>query len=277
MNSSTSVELTGQPASSMAWLGAMADHLPVAATLAKAEFQARYKRAHLGLTWAVAVPLIQAAILGVVFAAVVKAPPNAGDSPYGLYVLSGVLVWSYFASVIGAGATAIVDGSGLTDKVWFPRGILALVPAMSNLVALAVSLGVLLIAAVVLGSGLGWHTLWLIPAAAGLVAFAATLSLALSALHVYFRDVRYLVQAGLMMWFYVTPIVYPLSILPHWLAAIVEINPVTGIVGLFRLALLGRAGPLALPLAVSMGALIVVLGLAISAHRRYDRLFADLL
>jgi ABC-type polysaccharide/polyol phosphate export permease len=93
---------------------------------------------------------------------------------------------------------------------------------------------------------------------------------------VYFRDVRYLVTAGLLLWFYVTPVIYPGSLLggaSRWL----ELNPMTGIVGLFQRAVVGPAIPIGRPLLVSVAATLILAAIGVAAHRRYDRLFVDLL
>src|SRR2546421_12865375 len=91
------------------------------AMLSRAEFHVRYKRASFGVAWAVGVPIVQAAVLTVVFERVVRTGTGAD---FGAYVLSGVLAWSYFSQTVTPGSTAIVEAASLTDKVWFPRAIL---------------------------------------------------------------------------------------------------------------------------------------------------------
>src|SRR5581483_3713588 len=161
-----------------------------------------------------------------------------------------------FALSVTAASTAIVDGSNLTDKVWFPRALLPIVPCLANLAGLCVSIAV--------------------PAVALLLAFTLALGLALSALHVYFRDVKFLVQAGLLVWFYVTPIAYAKSMLGG-LSRIVDFNPVTGIVALFQTAAVGAPAHWHRALLVSVVTTVVLGAVALEAQRRHDRLFVDLL
>jgi ABC-type polysaccharide/polyol phosphate export permease len=268
------LELDGRPVSRRAWLADVWAHRGVLGMLSRADFQVRYKRASLGLLWAVAVPVLQSVILAVVFAKVIRV---GNGRAFGAYVMSGVLAWSYFAGAVGAGATAIVDGTGLTDKVWFPRALLPLVPTLANAVGLLVSLVVLFVALPILGVGLTVRLFWLLPAVVLLITLAASLSLCLAALHVYFRDVRFLVQAGLLVWFYLTPIAYPRQLLGSRLGASLDFNPVTGVVVLFHQATVGGGGPMVRPLVVSVVVTIFLLVAAVEANRRHDRLFVDLL
>ena len=270
------LELGPEPQSRHDWLGEMWRHRAVMRVLARKDFHVRFKRASLGVLWALLVPALQATVLTVVFSHVVHVHHGL---PYGAFVLSGVLGWSYFTSTLPGGVTSIVDGTGLTDKVWFPRAILPLVPCLSGLVGLGISMVLLLIAAPILGAQLGVHVLLLIPACGLLVAITASMVLVGSALQVYFRDIRFIVSATLLVWLYATPIMYPqtaLGKLGPWL----DFNPMTGVVTLFHLAVLGQTASGASwhrPVAVSVAVTIVLLVIGVEAQRRHDRPFVDLL
>lgn len=267
--------LTASPVRLGEWVRDLWGHREVVVVMARKDFQVRYKRAVLGVLWAVLQPLLQALVMVAVFSRLLR---NVNDAPYsyGAFVLAGVLAWTYLVSTLSVASTSIVDGANLTEKVWFPRAILAIVPGLSNLVGLGAS-GLILIALMpLLGARYTSDLALLGPAVLLLLAFVTALGLCLSALHVYFRDVRYLVSASLLLWFYVTPVIYPGSLLGvagRWL----ELNPMTGIVGLFQRAIVGPAVPIGRPLLVSIFATVVLAGVGIAAQRRYDRLFVDLL
>ena len=127
-----------------------------------------------------------------------------------------------------------------------------------------------------LGVHYGVRLLLLVPGLLLLVSFTGALCLVVSALHVYFRDVRFLVQASLMVWMYVTPIVYPITLLHHH-AVVIEMNPLTGIVTIFHLAAIGSQGSWLFPVVVSVGATLILFVIGAEAQRRHDRLFVDLL
>ena len=150
-----------RPATFGAWIADVWRHRDVFAMLARKDFQTRYKRASFGVLWAVAVPLLQGVVLAVVFSRIARF--GAGMETYGAYVFSGILAFSYFSGTLSAGATAIVDGAGLTDKVWFPRVLLALVPPAANLVSLVISVLVLIAILPFLGGELDVTLLLFIP------------------------------------------------------------------------------------------------------------------
>jgi ABC-type polysaccharide/polyol phosphate export permease len=245
--------------------------------LARKQFHVRYKRAVFGVIWAVAVPAIQAVTLAVVFSHFVHT--HRGFS-YPAYVVAAVLGWGYFGQTLGTASTAIVDGSSLADKLWFPRALLVFSEALANLPGLIISIVLFFLLLPAFGVGFAPHMLLFIPAILLMVIFCTVLCLVLSALHVYFRDVRYLVQAALLVLFYITPVAYPQRSVGH-LGPVMDFNPLTGLVNLFHLAAVGRAdlwtSDLVRSIAVTLGATAILALAALEAHRRHDRLFVDLL
>ena len=190
--------------------------------------------------------------------------------------MSGIIAYSYFSTVLNAGVSSLVDGSSLTEKVWFPRILLAVVPVLSNILGLIVTSVVLLVAMPLAGVSYKPQLVLLIPGVLLLATFAAGLSLCVSALNVYYRDVKFLVQAALLVWMYITPIVYPVKILGH-LQFIAQANPLTGIVSLFHMATVGSRGPWLVPFIVAICVTSLLLLVGAEAQRRHDRLFVDLL
>ncbi|MFP5219531.1 MAG: ABC transporter permease [Actinomycetes bacterium] len=242
------------------------------ATLGRKSFFVQYRRASLGVLWAVGLPLVQAIVLAVVFSRVARF-----DVPdYTVFVLSGVVAFSFFQSTLSTGATAIVDNSGLSSKVYFPRAVLPLSQCVSGLFLLASSLVVLLVAALVLGAPVGLRTLLVVPGVLLLLLLTTSLVLVLSVVHVYLRDTKYLVQAASVGWLWLTPVVYPIDALGGALRVLVEVNPVTGPVQLFHAAFTTGAGSL-MPVWWSVGWVVALAAAAVLLHARYDRVLADLL
>lgn len=265
------LHLTAGPDPLGVWWRELWRHGPTLAMLTRKDFHTRYKRASLGILWAVAMPALQATIMAVVFSHVVKVG-NTAHFP--VYVISGVVAYTYASMALGPASTAIADGTSLAERVWFPRAILVVVPCLSSLVGLLTTMAVLVATIPAFGVSYGAHLLLLIPAAALLVVFVTALALVLAALHVYFRDVRFLVQAGLLVWIYLTPILYPQHLLGRF-RVVVTANPLTGIVGLFHLAALGSAGPSPADLSVTVATTVALLVVGAEVHRRCDRLFVD--
>jgi homopolymeric O-antigen transport system permease protein len=269
------LRLDNRPESLGRWLGGLWRYRGVLVALARKDFRVRYKRASLGILWSVAVPLFQTAVLVFIFSRVGNFGRGAAYS-YAGFVLAGMVPWLYVSSSLQSSTTSIVDASSLTDKVFFPRAVLPLVTPCANLVTLAISTVILLVALPIVGQGWAPHLLLLIPATVLLSAFTAAVGLALGGLYVYFRDLKFVVQAVILVWLYVTPIVYPASALKGagpWL----DFNPLTGIVGLFQRAAVDAPAPSTRALVVSVVTTIVVALVALVGHRRHDRLFVDLL
>ena len=265
--------LTATPDRIADWVADLRRHGEVLWVLTVKDFRTRYKRAAFGVTWALAVPALQAMIMAVVFAHVVK---TGGNQSFPVYVISGVVAFSYFSSTLPMACTAIVDGASLTDKVWFPRALLPIVPCLSNLLGLLVTAA--FIPALMPLFGVSYHLgmLLVVPALVLLLTFTLALALVLSSLHVYFRDVKFMVQASLLVWMYVTPIVYAQHLLGRY-AAVEDANPLTGIVTLMHMAFVGRQPQWFAPVCVSIGASLILLAVGAWAHARHDRLFVDLL
>ena len=265
------LDVGAEPRSRRAWFADLWAHREVLGVLARKDFQTRYKRASFGVLWAVAVPLIQGTVMSLVFSRVIKI--GAGGH-FSAYVMSGIMAWSYFSATLSASATSIVDGSSLADKVWFPRALLPMVPALANSVGLVISYAVLLVLVPVLGVGYHLRMLLLPIPMLLLIAWSIGLGLVLSALYVYFRDTRFLVQASLLVWLYVTPIVYKKELLGRP-GRFLDANPMTGVVTLFHMAVVGPQQNWTRPVIVTVCATLVLLLVGVEAHRRHERLFVD--
>ena len=238
--------------------------------LARKDFFVQYRRASFGVLWAVALPLVQAVVLAIVVPKLVRFDT---EGSYVTFVFGGMVVWSMFSSAIASGSGSIVDGQDLSTRVYFPRLVLPVETVLARLYAFLPGAALLVIVTFVTGSG-GPQILLLVPATLLATLLAVALSACLSALHVYFRDVRYLVQAAILAWFYLTPIIYPLSAigsLRRW----IEINPVTGVMELFRLATVGADPTWPTAVAWSLGWTLLFLVLGLAAHVRFDRIFVD--
>lgn len=240
--------------------------------LGRQEFQVRYRRARLGVLWAVGMPLLQAVVLAIIFGNIVRFKTSI---PYLTYVLTGLTAFSFFSGTVAAASTAIVDASGMASKIYFPRAVLPLIKVVSSTVGLGIGVVMMTTVALLQGVRPGLEILLVIPALLLLVLLTASLSLLLSALHVYFRDVRFVVQAALTLWFYATPVFYPVVILPRYVRLALQANPLVGIIELIRV---GFGAPDPGWQHSLLGTVVWVVLLCIAAawiHRRYDRVFSD--
>lgn len=240
--------------------------------LARKDFFVRYRRASFGIVWAVGLPLVQAVVLAVVLSRIARFD-TALDFP--VFVFAGVLPWTTFSAAVVAGSTSIVEGQAVATRIYFPRAALPLVAVMSSLYGFAPGLAILIAMAAIFGAPLGAHLLLLIPASLLLAALAAGFALLLAGLEVYFRDVRHIVGALTMPWFWASAVFYPLDRIGD-LARWIELNPAVGMIQLFR-ASLGGGGEWTRAALISVAWVAGLVAGAAVLHRRFDRVFVDLL
>ncbi|HEU5033454.1 MAG TPA: ABC transporter permease [Mycobacteriales bacterium] len=249
--------------------------------LARKDFVARYRRTSLGLLWALALPLVQAVVLAAVFTRVVhvgSAVRHAQGGPgfsYAVFVYAGIVGWSYFSSTMPAASTAVVDNSGLAGKIYFPRLMLPLLAVATGIYPLLISLGLLLGMALLLQHSVGPEFLLVLPATVLTVAVTAGFGVALSALHVYFRDVRFVVQAVMSVLFYATPVIYSLANVPSSVRLLLALGPMAGPVELFRMATVGADSAWPQAVAGGCGWFVVLGAIGVWLHSRFDRVFVD--
>jgi ABC-type polysaccharide/polyol phosphate export permease len=241
--------------------------------LSRKNFQVRYKRAALGVAWAVVQPLFQTALLSFVFLVVFPGTARKIDH-YPVFVLTGMLPWAYFAQSLGAATTAVVDNAGLVRKVSVPSVVFPLAAVGGVAQAFMASLGVMAIASVVVGRA-SWALLLLPVALVLQTALVTALGVLTCAFHVALRDVKYLVDAFVMAFFYATPVLYSLDRVPPHYRWLFAANPMEGILTLYRAATLGRSVAWS-GVVVSVVVTVVLGGLAVLAHRRRSGEFADL-
>jgi lipopolysaccharide transport system permease protein len=241
--------------------------------LARKEFFVRYRRASFGMVWAVGIPLVQAVVLAVVLHHFVRFK-TAGAYP--VFVFSGIVGWNFFSSGISTATGSIVDNREISTKIYFPRAVFPAMTVFSGVYGMALTVVLLIVFESAYGTVPGIRTLLLLPAMALAVALTVAVGLVLAALQVYFRDVKFVVQAALLGWFYLTPVFYPLNALGK-LRPLLRANPVTGLVELFRAGSVGADPGWVTSIWWSLGWTAALVAAAALLYRRFDRVFADLL
>lgn len=243
----------------------MRHHFFLLKELVKRDFQGRYAGSVLGFAWSLVQPLWQIVLFTFVFSTVMKVSPvGARTSHFAIFLCGGLLPWTALHEGVLRAATAITDNASLVKKLRFPSEILILAVVLAALLHQAVAAVVFVGALVVLGE-FSWHGLPLLLVAVPLqVGLMLGLGLVLSAVHVFFRDTAQLLGMFLNVWFYLTPIVYPLALVPGRIRGWLEWNPLTALVELYRQAFLGGA-PAAAALAPGAARLALVAVVLVSA------------
>ncbi len=265
------LELTGEITPIPQLLRDLVKHWRLLPVLAKQDFTSKYRSASLGLAWSVFLPLFQGAILAVVFTKIVRVHTAAA---YPVFVIAAMNTWSYFSSSFQTASTAIVDTGGLAGRIYFPRLLCAGMPAASGFPSYAISNVVLLILALAYGVGLHWSMLAL-PAVMLMTGVLASLFAAVvTMMHVYYRDVRYVVTALMIIWFYATPVIYPLSFVRN-LRPLLVANPATGLVEAARWSIFSNATSAGSAIAVTAGWFVAAVIVALFVYRKHERIAVD--
>jgi lipopolysaccharide transport system permease protein len=199
------------------------------------ELKARYRGSVLGVFWSFVNPLLRLLIFTFVFAVVLPGVRGAGLEPYPLFLLCGILPWTWFESALTEASTVLISGGNLIRKVLFPAEVLPIVTVLAGLVHFVLGMGVYLVVAVIYGLDMTWIDLVWLP---GLVAvqalFTIGLALPIAALTVHFRDIRDLLANLIQLWFYATPIIYALSEVPSPVQAALRLNPMTHLMMMYQ-------------------------------------------
>ncbi len=202
--------------------------------LAVKDFKVRYKSASLGFLWMLLNPVLQMIVLSIVFSLIVRF--NL-DVPYPLFLLCGLLPWNFFSVSQGAGAHSLVEESNLVKKVYFPREIIPISITLGHLINFVTAMILFLPFPLIICHSYSWNLLFLPIPIALLMLFTLSLTAIVTNLDVFYRDTRYIMDALVMVWFYATPVFYPLKTI-HDIAPKLEflfrINPMACIIEMFR-------------------------------------------
>jgi len=198
----------------------------------------RYRGSVLGFGWSLLYPLTAMLILTLVFSRVFVGVRN-----YPLYVIVGFLAWGFFSLSCVQAMDALLSGAPVLRKVYLPSALFPLAAVFANLVNLLLSILILPVVMWTVGASPGFHPAWLLFALVALLAFTTGLALTLAALNVFFHDVRYFFEAGLLIWFYATPIVYPAEAVPTRYASLLWLNPLYWLIEVLRAPLYEGTAP----------------------------------
>ena len=209
------------------------------------ELRARYMGSLLGGLWALATPLMLILIYMLVFSEVMRGKVGATGAPldYGLFLCTGILIWGYFSEVVTNCQTVFLEYSNLLKKMNFPRitlPVIVLATATFNFFLVAILFVVLLL---VVGRFPGPAMISFLPLLTIQQGLAVGLGILLGTLHVFFRDVGQAWTVGLTLWFWLTPIVYHIEIIPEKYRALVALNPLTPLFVSYQNIVLEAAWP----------------------------------
>ena len=241
------------------------------ALLTVRELKLRYQDTALGFLWSLIKPLLLGAVLYLALRRVIR----IDIEDYQLFLLSALFPWFWFQASILLATPAFANNGNLIKKVYFPRFVLPLSTVANNMVHFILSLPIVLIFVLIAGDRPGAAWLLGIPVLAAVqLALVMGIVLIVASFDVFFRDLEHLVEVLLNLWFYLTPILYPMSMVPNGLKPFILINPMTPIIESWREMFMDNSlpGPELLFSAAFAAAALVVGG---TVFRRLEGRFAD--
>ena len=236
--------------------------------------RARYQQSVLGWFWAVLQPTAQVAIYTVVFTLVVRI--DTGNIPYVIFSYVAMVPWTLLASSLTDMSNSLVDNMTLVNKIYFPREVLPVAALLARLIDFGVAAVLVVVLMVIYKVHVFPLGLLFLPVILGIqLILMLGIGLATAAANVFVRDIRSLMMLGLQLWFYASPIIYPVTAVPENLRPYYYLNPMNGIIEAYRDVLLRSQLPGSY-LIPSVMISIVVFILGYWFFKRVEFLFADI-
>ncbi|MEM9799197.1 MAG: ABC transporter permease [Planctomycetota bacterium] len=235
----------------------------------------RYKQTILGAAWAVLQPLLTMIVFTVFFGRLTKVPSDG--IPYPVFSYAALLPWTFFAAAITNAGNSLIANTDLLTKVYFPREILPISTVLAGLVDLGIASLLLFALLPIYGITPDWGIVMLPVAIALLVVLAVGLGMFLEAINVSYRDVKYALPFTVQLLLFITPVIYPTTVVPERFRSLMFLNPLSGIIETCRSALLPDRPIQWGQLGVSALVTAVVFVLGARYFHATERRFADII
>jgi homopolymeric O-antigen transport system permease protein len=240
------------------------------------EVKSRYKQSILGYFWVILNPLAQMLVMSFAFSIILRIPTNAGANiPYSIFLFVGLLPWLLFSNSLSSSTTSLVASSSLITKIYFPRTILVLSTIIAKIIDFLFAILVLVVYMIIYNIPITWNILWVIPIFFIQQIFTLGLSFFFAAANLLYRDIQYLLNMIILLWFYATPIIYPADIVPEKYKFVFQINPMAVIINAYRQVILGGGEPKYSSLIIGIIVSLIVLFIGFSYFKSREKIFAD--
>ncbi|MFA5532010.1 MAG: ABC transporter permease [Candidatus Shapirobacteria bacterium] len=240
------------------------------------EVKARYKQSVLGYFWVILNPLAQMLVMSFAFSIIMRVPTySAGNIPYSVFLFTALLPWTLFSTSLGSAAASLVGAGGLITKIYFPRTILVISTIIAKIIDFLFASSILIIYMIAYQIPITWNILWVVPIFLIQQIFTLGLSLFFSAANLLYRDIQYLLSMILLLWMYVTPVIYSADMIPAKYKIFFQINPMAVFINAYRQVILGNGPPKYSSLLVGLVVSTIVLFIGFSYFKSREKIFAD--
>lgn len=249
-------------------------HKELLRELTMREIKQRYKQSVLGYAWVILNPFFQMVVMAFVFSIVMRIP-NLGV-PYSIYLYAGLLPWTLFANSLVASSNALVGNAGLITKIYFPREVFVISAIAAKIVDFVLACSIFIVFMIYYQLPISWHILWVIPIFLIQQLFTYALSLILATANLFYRDIQYLLNLVILVWMYLTPVIYSTEIFPAKYRWIFQVNPMSVIINAYRQVILANAEPNYLSLSIALALSLVLLFIGYRFFKKLEGIFADI-
>lgn len=239
------------------------------------EIKVRYKQSLLGAVWAIIQPLFMMVIFTIIFSKFAKIPSDG--IPYPIFSYTALLPWTLFASSLNFAIPSLVNNANLVSKIYFPREIFPISSVLAAFfdfgIASLVFIGMLIFYQI----HITWSFFIIIPILSMQILFSLGISFLASAINVRYRDIKHAIPFLTQVWMYLTPIAYPVSIVPEKYRAAYMLNPMAGIIDSYRKILIQGSLPNLQYLSISFIIIIFILFVSYVYFKKVEMTFADII
>jgi ABC-type polysaccharide/polyol phosphate export permease len=240
------------------------------------EIKARYKQSVLGYFWVILNPLAQMLVMSFAFSIIMRIPTfSSGHIPYSIFLFVALLPWTLFSNSLSSAAGSLVSSSSLITKIYFPRTILVISTIIAKVIDFFFALSILVVYMIAYHMPITLNILWIIPIFIIQQIFTLGLSFFFAAANLLYRDIQYLLSMILLLWMYVTPVIYSADMIPAKYKILFQLNPMAVIINAYRQVILAGGPPKYSSLIVATVLSLVILLLGLSYFKNREKIFAD--
>jgi len=237
------------------------------------EIKSRYKQSFLGYAWVILNPLLQMLVMTFVFSLIIRV--SSLGVPYAIFLYVALLPWNLFTNSLTHATNSLVNNSSLIKKIFFPRQIFIQATLIAKIVDFLFASIILVFFFLYYHQSLTLNFLWVIPIFIIQEIFTYGLALIFASLNLFYRDIQHLLSLVLVLWMYVTPVIYPVEMVPEAYRFIFKLNPMAVIINAYREVMLGGNMPKLSSLAIALALSLATYYLGRKIFNKLEGYFAD--